>query len=98
MDRGISMEQIINVTEGDKPSDKHGCFFCEKDAPFLFGVIDSKNSVKTHKGEEGYVMNSVALCEQHAEGFNSLLSGKHDINELITVMKSSRQKKINLRR
>ena len=43
-------------------------------------------------------MNGVNLCEQHAEAFNSLLSGDHDVNDLITVMKSRPSRKINLRR
>lgn len=98
MDRGISMESIINITEGVKPSESHRCFFCDQEAPFHFGIVNSKKKVVIGENTNGYVMSSVALCSVHAEAFNSLLSGEHDVNELISVMKTTKSKKLNLRR
>ena len=97
MDRGILMESIIQIKEGDIPSPEHECFFCKEKALFNFGIIKSDNIIISDY-TDCFVLNSVALCEKHAEAFNSLLSGEHDINELITVMKSSKQQRINLRR
>ena len=97
MDRGILMESIIQINEGDIPSSNNGCFFCEEKAPFTFGIIKSDKIIKSNN-TDCFILNSVPLCEKHAEGFNSLLSGEHDINDLITVMKASKQKRINLRR
>ena len=91
------LQSIIQINEGDKPSLDKGCFFCKGEAPFTFGIIKNDKIIKS-KNEDCFVLSSVPLCEQHAEGFNSLLSGEHDINDLITVMKSSKQKRINLRR
>jgi hypothetical protein len=100
MDRGISMESIVNFKEGDKPSEENGCFFCKEKAPFLFGIVDSRKTVHANtKEDKPFIMKSVALCKVHAEAFNSLISGEHDVSELITVMKttSSRKNNINLR-
>ena len=91
------METIIKVTEGDSFNTKRKCFFCEKEALFTFSIIKNDKVLKINN-EESFIMQSVGLCETHAEGFNSLLSGEHDINELISVMKDTKQRKINLRR
>jgi len=91
------LESIIQVNEGDKPSLEQRCFFCKEEAPFTFGIIKANKIIKS-KNEDCYIFSSVPLCEKHAEGFNSLLSGEHDINDLIIEMKSSKQKRINLRR
>jgi len=91
------LESIIQINEGDAPSLKQGCFFCKEEAPFTFGIINAKKIIKS-KNNDCFILSSVPLCEKHAEGFNSLLSGEHDINDLITQMKSSKQKRINLRR
>ncbi len=103
MGRGISMESIIQINEGDIPNPKSKCFFCDKEAPFSFGIINANKMLITYdkmkeEHRAGFVMNGVSLCEQHAEAFNSLLSGEHDVNDLITVMKSRPSRKINLRR
>ena len=98
MDRGILMESLIHVKEGYTPGQTNTrCFFCDQEAPFTFGIIDNTRMIRSG-ATECYQMNSVDLCTIHAEGFNSLLSGEHDINDLIMVMKKTNQKKINLRR
>ena len=91
------METIIKILEGNKPNEKRKCFFCEKEALFTFGVINNNKTLDINN-EESFIMQSVGLCSTHAEGFNSLLSGEHDINDLISVMKDNKQRKINLRR
>lgn len=91
------MESIIKFIEGKAPSDTNKCFFCKKEAPFTFGVIHNENTIYTKDGNN-FIMNNVALCNLHAEAFNSLLSGEHDVNDLIQVMATRTQKKINLRR
>jgi len=97
MEQDGLMESIINITEGNKPNEKRKCFFCEKEALFTFGIINN-NKILTINNDELFVMQAVGLCDTHAEGFNSLLSGEHDINDLISVMKDTKQRKINLRR
>ena len=101
MDQDISMamcESIIHINEGDVPSTKTKCFFCKEDALFSFGIIDNKKQIKSNN-QDCFVMKSVTLCSQHAEAFNSLLSGDHDINDLIVVLnKTTSQRRLNLRR
>jgi len=96
MVRGTFMESIIEFKEGDMPSTNR-CFFCNNEAPFIFGIIN-KNQQYNIKDSTGYKMDAVCMCEVHAEAFNSLLSGEHDVNALIDVMKNTKQRKINLRR
>jgi len=91
------MESIIQINEGDKPNDRHKCFFCEKEALFTFGVIDNNKTIISNNNK-AFILTSVGMCNIHAEAFNSLLSGEHDVNELITVLKNTGQRKINLRR
>jgi len=98
MDQDGSMETIIKVAEGDAFNTKRKCFFCEKEALFTFGIIKNDKVLNYDPDSPIFVMQSVGLCETHAEGFNSLLSGEHDINELISVMKDTKQRKINLKR
>ena len=93
------MESLIQFNEGDKPSDAR-CFFCNKEAPFIFGIINISNKIIdiSKPKEDVYKLDAVYLCTSHAEAFNSLLSGEHDINNLIDIMKTTTQRKINLRR
>lgn len=91
------MESIIQISEGDKPNSNRKCFFCEKEALFTFGIINNNKTIISNNAES-FIMTSAPMCIIHAEAFNSLLSGEHDVNELITVMKTNKQKKLNLRR
>ena len=91
------LESIIQINEGDVPKKSNGCFFCSEEAPYTFGIINNENKIQS-KNEDCFILNSVCMCERHAEAFNSLLSGEHDVNDLISVMKTSKQKRINLRR
>jgi len=90
------MESIIDITEGDIPSIKHTCFFCEEKAQFNFGSIDVTRTIISNN-KDCFIYNSIPVCEKHAEAFDSLFSGEHDINELVTIIKT-KQKRINLRR
>lgn len=92
------MESIIEIREGDIPKQNSECFFCKERAFLNFGIIDTTKKINIPNSDSCFILNSVSLCERHAEAFNSLLSGEHDINELITVMKTKKQHRINLRR
>lgn len=91
------MEMIVQVNEGSKPNVKRKCFFCDSDSKHTFGIIKDNKTILSNNNE-AYIMTAVGLCDIHAEGINSLLSGEHDINDLINVMRTSKQKKLNLRR
>ena len=96
------MESFIVYNEGNKPNpngDK--CFFCEEKTFLLFNMTDTSYSepiIINGNETSQYASNGIYLCNKHAEAINSLLSGEHDINQLITVMRSVKQKKLNLRR
>ena len=92
------LESVIEYKEGNTPNEKCSCFFCEKDATVLFGITQKDAKVMAKDGSNCFIHNSVGLCNIHAEAFNSLLSGEHDVNNLITVMRTAKTGKINLRR
>jgi len=89
------MESIVHFVEGDKPNSNTTCFFCKERARFVFGIINNNKTIISDN-KEAFIMTSVGLCSSHAEAFNSLLSGEHDVNKLIITMNES-MKKINLR-
>jgi len=91
------MESIIKVLEGSKLKTRK-CFFCNKEAVFTFGIVDNTKTIKTQDDDNSFIMNHVTICKAHAEAFNSLLSGEHDIEYLIKLTKTNTQNKINLRR
>ena len=90
------MQALIKILEGKLP-EKSKCFFCEKEAFSTFGLINSKNKINHPEGE-GYILDGVFLCDQHLEAFNTLLSGEHNIDDLIIIAGKSKKGKINLRR
>ena len=90
------MESIIQINEGQKPGCEKHCFFCKNKSVFTFGFI--KNEIIMSNDNESYIMKSVSLCEQHANGFNTLLTGEYDIDALITTLTKTKHGKLNLRR
>ena len=89
------MEALIQIHEGNIP--KNGtCFYCDNKARYIIGMIDTENMVKTEV--DNYVFTSVGLCVNHAEAFNSLLSGEHDIDKLLIHRTNFKKNKLNLRR
>ena len=88
------MESIIEFNEGYKPNSKTKCFFCDNEASLLFGMVNINKTIEPEK----YVMKSACMCLEHAEAFNTLLSGENDVNELVKIYKQQNTSKINLRR
>jgi len=90
------MQALVKILEG-KMTDNCKCFFCKKEALFTFGLINSTVKIN-HPDGDAFILDGVYLCNQHVEAFNTLLSGEHDIDNLIVLAGKSKKGKINLRR
>ena len=71
------MEAIIKVEDGNN-IESGRCFFCNQDATYIFGVIDSNN-----KKFNGYPLNGFHVCKIHMDAINRLLDGTYDIKKMI---------------
>ena len=72
-----NMESLVKFVEGNIPKEIHKCFFCDTHGELLFGIINIKNKY-INNNDDCYKMDSIVVCNTHAEAINSLLSGDND--------------------
>ena len=72
------MESIVSVIRGDSlTTENRPCIFCGNVAgKELFGVTCGKKY-------DGVLLKTFALCEEHLEKLNALLSGEFDIDQIL---------------
>ena len=88
-------QSIITIEEGTSLSSSK-CYFCTRKTELYFSIIDSTSSLITNNNKTGYIMNTIPLCETHADAINKLLSGEINIDKFIKQYES-RGKNLNLR-